>query len=74
MPYVVVLDRDYRRDWQSNIEEYLFAIRRDPYRFDAKYETTPTLSGAFIFESLSAAEMAAVFVGGKVKFIERSDL
>jgi len=49
-------------------EEYLCAIQYDRYQTgDAVTPLiSPYLSDAFRFDTLAAAEMAAVFVGGKV--------
>lgn len=68
MPYVVRVERRSTASMRV-ASDYLVAIRWDPYQTG---NPTPILtatdrSEAFEFQTLAAAEMAAVFVGGKVE-------
>jgi len=67
MIYVVKVWRGIRGT-PDNLEEYLCAIRYDRYKTGSAvaHSTSPHLADAFKFSTLAAAEMAAVFVGGKV--------
>jgi len=67
MIYVVKVLKGIRGTSKS-IEEYLCAIRHDRYQTGntVTHSTSPYLADAFKFDTLAAAEMAAVFVGGKV--------
>ena len=67
MAYVVTTLRGIRGT--PNYEtEYLSAIRYDRYRTGNTntHDSTPNLEDAFRFQTLAAAEIAAVFVGGEV--------
>lgn len=68
MSYVVRVLRGIPRT-PTDVEEYLSAIRHDRYQtgHSRTHETTPHVEDAFMFETLAAAEMAAVFVGGIVE-------
>lgn len=70
MKYVVKVLRSNRGD-PKTFEEYLVALRSDQYQTGTTdtHETSPVKEEAFVFETLAAAEMAAVFVGGKVEVI-----
>lgn len=65
--YVVKVRRSVCGTPESH-EEYLAAIRYDPYQTGNvnTHCTSPSLDEAFKFQTLAAAEMAAVFVGGWV--------
>lgn len=71
MTYVVTTLRGTHGTPQC-VTEYLSAIRYDRYRMGDSHTHTshPDLDGAFKFQTLAAAEMAAVFVGGEVLGIE----
>ena len=53
----------------SDVTEYLSAIRLDPYRkgMETTHVSTDEIEDAFVFQTLAAAEFAAVYVGGIVK-------
>ena len=53
----------------SEVKEYLSAIRMDPYRkgMETTHVSTTEIEDAFVFQTLAAAEFAAVYVGGIVK-------
>ncbi len=68
MAYVVKVIRCNRGDPQE-LEEYLCAIRYDRYQTGSTntHLSSPDRDEGFRFETLAAAEMAAVFVGGDVE-------
>lgn len=68
MQYVVKVEKGIRGTPNSE-SEYLYAIRQDRYQTGNTntHSTTPLLEDAFKFETLVAAEIAAVFVGGVVR-------
>lgn len=67
MTWVVTTLRGIRGT-PGSVEEYLVCIRYDRYRTGDSntHESSPDLDDAFKFSMLSAAEVAAVFVGGSV--------
>ena len=71
MTYVVTTLRGIRgtRDYET---EYLAAIRYDRYRTGDTHthDSTPDLDDAFKFQTLEAAYMAAVFIGGQIKELD----
>lgn len=72
MLYVVVTERAFRGSPECH-DEYLTSIRYDRYRTgDTRtHHSTTCIEEAFRFQTLAAAEMAAVFVGGRVEEIEK---
>lgn len=67
-PFIVVFDR--RVGALDSAREYLVALRYDPYGKGDTYSGPLTLADrreAFVFRTLAAAEVAAVYIGGYVE-------
>lgn len=68
MPYVVRVYRSNRGSPEV-FDEYLDTIRHDRYQSGntITHTSTPEREDAFKFQTLAAAEFAAVFVGGRIE-------